>query len=55
MLDGTVHKFRNYYTPNPKPPLQQEYHYKKGTTAILSETFKPYTQVVQIVTAPMEV
>lgn len=32
MLDGTVHKMRNYYTPNPKPPLQQEYHYKRGTT-----------------------
>jgi len=55
MLDGSVKKFRNYYTPNPKPPLQQEYRYKKGTTAILSESFKPYSQVVQIVTpTPME-
>jgi len=49
MLDGTVQKMRNYYTPNPKPALQQQYVYKRGTTVVLKETIKPLHQVVQIV------
>ena len=32
LLDGSVKVMRNFDKPNPKPPLNLDYSYKRGTT-----------------------
>jgi 20S proteasome subunit beta 2 len=48
LVDGTVKVMRNFDKPNPKPPMNLDYSYKPGTTAVLTREIKPLRELATV-------